>query len=44
MLGITDELKLPVLFIGTGESPEDMAIFDPRDFVESLFGSDDGSD
>ena len=40
VLGITDELKLPVLFIGTGESPEDMAIFDPHDFVESLFASD----
>ena len=44
VLGITDELELPVLFIGTGESPEDMAIFDPRDFVESLFGSDERSD
>ena len=40
VLGITDELRLPVLFIGTGESPEDMAIFDPRDFVESLFATD----
>ncbi len=40
VLGITDELNLPVLFIGTGERPEDMAIFEPRDFVESLFASD----
>ncbi len=39
-LGITDELNLPVLFIGTGEGPEDMALFNPSDFVESLFTTD----
>ena len=37
VLSITDELDLPVLFVGTGEGPEDMAVFDPRDFVEGLF-------
>jgi fused signal recognition particle receptor len=37
VLSITQELDLPVLFIGTGEGPEDMAVFDPRDFVEGLF-------
>ncbi len=40
VLAITDELHLPVLFIGTGEHPDDMALFDPRDFVESLFTTD----
>ena len=40
VLSITDELNLPVLFIGAGEGPEDMALFDPRDFVESLFATD----
>ena len=39
-LGITDELGLPVLYIGTGESSDDMALFDPRAFVESLFVDD----
>ena len=39
-LGIADELELPVLFIGSGESADDMAVFHPRDFVESLFASD----
>lgn len=39
VLAITDELKLPVLYIGTGEKLEDMAAFDPREFVESLFAS-----
>ena len=37
VLSITDELSLPVLFVGTGEGPEDMAVFNPRDFVEGLF-------
>ena len=38
VLAITDELNLPVLFVGTGESADDMAIFDPRSFVDGLFG------
>ena len=37
VLAIAKELKLPVLYIGTGEQPEDVASFDPRDFVEGLF-------
>ena len=39
VLAITDELKLPVLYIGTGEEPEDIAPFDPKEFVEALFQS-----
>ena len=39
VLAIADELDLPVLFVGTGESPEDIAVFDPRTFVEGLFAS-----
>ncbi len=41
VLAITDELKLPVLFIGTGEQTDDIATFDPEEFVEDLFESDD---
>ncbi len=37
VLSITQELDLPVLFVGTGEGPADMAVFDARDFVEGLF-------
>ena len=37
VLSITQELDLPVLFVGTGEGPDDMAVFDPRAFVEGLF-------
>ena len=39
VLAIADELKLPVLYIGTGEQPEDIASFDPQAFVDGLFGS-----
>ena len=41
VLAIVDELRLPVLFIGTGERPDDVAPFDPTAFVESLFESQD---
>jgi fused signal recognition particle receptor len=33
-----DELKVPVRFVGTGERPQDVALFEPREFVEALFG------
>ena len=36
---IADELKLPVLYIGTGEHLQDVAPFDPGEFVEALFAS-----
>ena len=39
VLAIANELALPVLFVGTGEGPDDIARFDPRDFVEGLFSS-----
>jgi fused signal recognition particle receptor len=35
-LAIQQELQVPILFIGTGESLEDLAPFDARDFVDSL--------
>ncbi len=41
VLAITDELKLPILFIGTGEQPDDIAPFQPREFVDALFASTD---
>jgi fused signal recognition particle receptor len=34
---IRQEFKLPVKFVGLGESLEDLATFDPNDFVEALF-------
>ena len=40
-VAIAQELKLPVVFIGTGEELDDLSIFDTDDFVDALFG--DGS-
>jgi fused signal recognition particle receptor len=33
---IQQELKLPILYIGLGEKPEDLQVFDPHKFVDSL--------
>lgn len=38
IVGIVDELKIPVKFIGFGETMEDLRPFDPKDFVDALFG------
>ena len=37
VFAIADSLDIPVLFIGTGEGADDIARFQPRRFVESLF-------
>jgi fused signal recognition particle receptor len=36
VLAINQELGMPILFIGTGESIEDLAPFDSQDFVNAL--------
>ena len=41
VLGVCDELKIPVRYIGLGERAEDLREFVPVDFVEALFGRDD---
>ncbi len=38
VMAIRDELKLPVKFIGLGETPADVESFDPQRFVDALFG------
>jgi len=37
VLAICDELKIPILYIGTGQELEDLTPFDPGEFVEALF-------
>ncbi len=37
VLAVADQLKLPVLFLGTGEQIDDLAPFDADDFLEALF-------
>ncbi len=36
VIGIADELALPIRFIGVGESEEDILEFSPHEFVEAL--------
>jgi len=37
VIGISDQFKIPVRFIGLGEKMEDLQIFDKNEFVGSLF-------
>ena len=37
MIGISDQLKVPVKYIGLGEGMEDLQLFDKVQFVDSLF-------
>jgi fused signal recognition particle receptor len=37
-LGISDQFKIPIKYIGVGEGLEQLQIFNKRAFVESLFG------
>ncbi len=39
VLAISDELKIPIMYIGTGQELEDLAPFSPREFVEALFAT-----
>ncbi|MBM3132221.1 MAG: signal recognition particle-docking protein FtsY [Chloroflexi bacterium] len=36
VLGIVDELKIPIAFFGTGQEPQDLSPFVAEDFVEAL--------
>ena len=37
VVGISDQLKVPVKYIGLGEGMEDLQLFNKRQFVDSLF-------
>ena len=36
LLAIADQLRLPVLYVGTGEGVDDLAVFDAKEFVDAL--------
>ena len=36
VIGIADELRLPIKFVGVGEQAEDLELFSPEQFVEAL--------
>jgi fused signal recognition particle receptor len=37
VFAISDQLGIPVRFMGTGEGPDDLSLFSPEDFVDALF-------
>lgn len=41
VIGISDQLKVPVKYIGLGEKMEDLQLFNKREFVDSLFNTND---
>lgn len=41
VIGIKEELGIPIKFIGVGEQVEDLREFDPAEFAGALFGSDE---
>jgi len=38
VIGISDQLKIPVKYIGVGEGINDLQVFNKHEFVDSLFG------
>src|SRR5574344_691999 len=39
VIGISDQFKIPVKYIGLGEGMEDLQLFNKKQFVDSLFGN-----
>ena len=37
VIGISDQMKIPVKYIGLGEGIDDIQIFDKEEFIKSLF-------
>ncbi len=40
VIGISDQMKVPVRYIGLGEGMEDLQLFNKKQFVDSLFNKD----
>lgn len=41
VIGIVDQFRIPIKFVGIGEGVDDLKIFDKKEFVNSLFSEDD---
>ena len=41
VVGIVDQFRIPIKFIGIGEGIDDLKVFNKREFVGSLFSKDD---
>ncbi|MDE6577802.1 MAG: signal recognition particle-docking protein FtsY, partial [Muribaculaceae bacterium] len=42
VIGISDQFKIPVKYIGIGEGIDDLQIFRPEEFIRSLFLNSEG--
>ena len=41
VVGIVDQFRFPIKFLGIGEGIDDLKVFDKKEFVDSLFSMDD---
>ncbi len=41
VIGIVDQFRIPIKFIGIGEGVDDLKVFNKREFVNSLFSKED---
>ena len=41
VIGIVDQMKIPIKFIGIGEGIDDLKVFDKKEFAASLFNPED---
>lgn len=41
VIGISDQMQVPVKFLGIGEGIDDLKVFDKKEFVSSLFAEED---
>ena len=41
VVGVVDQSRVPVKFVGIGEGIDDLKVFDRKEFAESLFSKDD---
>ena len=41
VVGIVDQFRFPIKFLGIGEGIDDLKVFDKKEYVESLFKKDD---
>jgi fused signal recognition particle receptor len=39
VIGISDQFKIPVKYIGVGERKEDLQLFDAAQYVSTLFNA-----
>ena len=41
VVGVVDQFRVPVKFVGIGEGVDDLKVFDRKEFADSLFSKDD---